>query len=174
MEVGRNQYKQCFSESDFLFCFAAVTPDNFHLFCAQSGKDIQKELNLKRQSKNKRPEIQNIVGSDGIAYPSVKSQPIPHYYTWDSSELDWELSSLYLSNFAYGMQSELIVSRNLLVRTDHMGILARPIGTHGACKNLNFVAPEVLQKGSERIGTKSDVWMLGCSVSSFSIFLGCL
>ena len=48
-----------------------------------------------------------------------------------------------------------------------MGILARPIGTHGARKNLNFVAPEVLQKGSERIGTKSDVWMLGCSVSAF-------
>ena len=91
----------------FFCCFAAVTPDNFRLFCAQAGNDIQMVL---KQSKNKRPEVQNIVGSDGITYPSVKSQPIPHYYTWDSPEIDWELSSLYLSNFAYGMQSELIVS----------------------------------------------------------------
>ena len=42
-------------------------------------------------------------------------------------------------------------------------IQARPLGAHGARKNLNFVAPEVLQKGSKKIGTKSDVWMLGCS-----------
>ena len=51
-----------------------------------------------------------------------------------------------------------------------MGNLARPLGTHGARNNLNFVAPEVLQKGSERVGTKSDVWMLGCSVSASFMF----
>ena len=34
--VGRIQHKQCFTESDFLCCFAAVTPDNFLLDCAQT------------------------------------------------------------------------------------------------------------------------------------------
>ena len=87
---------------------AAVTPDNFLLPCPQTGDQIQSAL--KKQSKTnkiKRPGIQNIVGSDGITYPTVKSQPIPHHYTWDSSELDWEYSEIYLNNFSYGMQSSL-------------------------------------------------------------------
>jgi hypothetical protein len=170
--VRRIQHKRCFSESNFLFHFAAVTPDNF-LLCVQTGDNIQRVM----KSKSKRPQIRNIVGSDGITYPSVVSQPIPHNYTWDSSPLDWEYSIIYLSNFAYGMQTELfIVSSNL--RNDRMGILARPIGgtaiLHGARKNLNFVAPEVLLSGSGKIGTKSDVWMLGCSVSASFKFQGCL
>ena len=172
--VRRIQHKPCFSESNFLFYFAAVTPDNFLLPCAQTGDGIQRVM---KKSKSKRPQIRNIVGSDGITYPSVVSQPIPHHYTWDSSPLDWEHSIIYLSNFAYGMQTELfIVSSNL--RYDRMAILARPIGgtaiLHSARKNLNFVAPEVLQSGCGKIGTKSDVWMLGCSVSASFKFQGCL
>ena len=72
------------------------------------SEHIQKVL--KKQSKSnkiKRPEIQNIVGSDGITYPSVKSEPIPHHYTWDSSDFDWEFSWIFLNNFSYGTQSSL-------------------------------------------------------------------
>ena len=56
-----------------------------------------------------------------------------------------------------------------------MAILARaidgPMTSHDARKNLNLVAPEVLQSGNGRIDTKSDVWMLGCSVSATFYFI---
>ena len=86
-----------YSESN---CFAAVTPDNFLFLTSQTGDDIQRDL---KQSNNARPE--NIVGSDGVTYPSVISQPIPHGLTWDSTEEDMEYETIYLSNFAYGMGS---------------------------------------------------------------------
>ena len=129
-----------------------------------------------KQSKNKNPEIQNIVGDDGITYLSVISQPIHHGFIWDSSEEDMEYAHIYSSNFAYGMQIELIIFSNL--RTGRLGILARSIGSpassRGVRKNLNFVALEVLQSGSERIDTKSNVWILWCSVSASFKFEDCL
>ena len=94
-------------------CFAAVTPDNFHFWCVERGEDI---LRVMKRSKNrpKRQEIQNIVGSDGVTYPSVISQPISNNgFTWDSSDDDMERAEIYLSNFAYGMQVGLITFSNL-------------------------------------------------------------
>jgi hypothetical protein len=81
-----------------VFASQAVTPDNFLFGCSQTGDDIQRDL---KQSKNARPV--NIVGNDGVTYPSVVSQPIPHGETWDSTEEDIEYAEIYLSNFAYGM-----------------------------------------------------------------------
>ena len=56
-----------------------------------------------------------------------------------------------------------------------MDMLACPVGgpvtSHSARKNLNFMAPEVLQSGNGQIDTKSDVWMLGCSVSASFYFI---
>jgi hypothetical protein len=51
---------------------AAVTPNNFLLSCSASGDDIQRDL---KQYKNKRMEIQIIVGSDGITYPPSYLSP---------------------------------------------------------------------------------------------------
>ena len=69
---------------------------------------------MKNVNANKRTEIQNIVGSDGITYPSVISQPISNNgFTWDSSEDDMEHAEIYLSNFAYGMQAGLIAFSNI-------------------------------------------------------------
>ncbi|KIM36816.1 hypothetical protein M413DRAFT_13773 [Hebeloma cylindrosporum] len=116
----------------------AVTPDNFLMTCAQSGYDIQPQL---KKSTNKKPEIKNIVGSDGVTYPAVISQPLPHGYKWDSTEEDMEYTSINLSNFSYGA----------------------PVTSLDARKNLNFLAPEVLRNGTERIDIKSDIWSLGCS-----------
>jgi len=83
------------------FCsFAAVTADNFLLSCVQTGDAIRKVLG---QSKIKRAE--NIVGSDGVAYPSVISQPIGHGFTWDCPEDHIDCATVYLSNFAYGIGS---------------------------------------------------------------------
>lgn len=54
-----------------------------------------------------------------------------------------------------------------------MAILARaidgPVTSHSARKD--FIAPEVLQSGNGRIDNKSDVWMLGCSVSASVYFI---
>ncbi|KAF8960479.1 kinase-like domain-containing protein [Flammula alnicola] len=112
----------------------AVTPDNFLISCVQTGDAIRKVLG---QSKSKRAE--NIVGSDGVTYPSVISQPIPHGFTWDCPEDHIDCATIYLSNFARG----------------------GPVGTSDVRKD--FLAPEVLQSGGRRIDGKSDVWMLGCT-----------
>ena len=106
--VGRIQQKQYFSKSDFLCCFRVVMPNNFLFGCFKCAGDIQRVL---KQSKKKRLEIQNIVGNDGITYPSVISQPIPHGFTWDGSDEDMEYAHIYLSNFkfAYDIETEFIV-----------------------------------------------------------------
>ena len=54
-----------------------------------------------------------------------------------------------------------------------MVIVAHPIGGPATSESprKNFVAPEVLEKGNGRIDTKSDVWMLGCTVSTTSFDL---
>ena len=109
MAVGEIQHKLCFNESNFFCCFVAVTPDNFLMTAYQSGPQILEKV-LKR---SKRPEVQNIVGSDGITYPSVISQPFPAFRTWNSTALDMEMCTVYLSNFGYGMQTEPIVFSTL-------------------------------------------------------------
>ncbi|KAF8956777.1 kinase-like domain-containing protein [Flammula alnicola] len=115
----------------------AVTADNFLFSAAQTSDSIRKIL---KQSKSKRAE--NIVGNDGVTYPSVISQPLPHGFTWDCTEEDIEYAIIYLSNFAH----------------------ARPIGGAMASDaRKDFLAPEVLQRGSGRMDGKSDVWMLGCT-----------
>ena len=49
-----------------------------------------------------------------------------------------------------------------------MVILAHPIGgpVTSESPRKNFLAPEVLERGDSRIDTKSDIWMLGCTVSA--------
>ena len=49
-----------------------------------------------------------------------------------------------------------------------MVILAHPVGglATSVSPRKNFVAPEVLERGNGRIDTKSDIWMLGCTVSA--------
>ncbi|KAF8956757.1 hypothetical protein BDZ97DRAFT_1955756 [Flammula alnicola] len=108
----------------------AVTPDNFLFFCIQTSDAIQKVLG---QSKSKR--VEKIVGSDGVTYPSVISQPIPHGFTWDCTEEDIECATIYLSNFAHG-------------------------GAMTSDAPKDFLAPEVLQRRRKKIDGKSDVWML--------------
>jgi serine/threonine protein kinase len=52
------------------------------------------------------------------------------------------------------------------------GYLAYPIGGPATSHTpKNFVAPEVLQGGNGRIDAKTDVWMLGCTVSASYCFV---
>jgi len=47
-----------------------------------------------------------IIGNVGVTYPSVISQPIDHGFTWESYPEDYiECATIYLSNFARGMES---------------------------------------------------------------------
>ena len=49
------------------------------------------------------------MGADGVTYPSVISQPIHDAdFTWDSPPEDMEYETIYLSNFAYGMDPYLV------------------------------------------------------------------
>ncbi|KAF8958726.1 kinase-like domain-containing protein [Flammula alnicola] len=123
--------------AEYKIIHGGVTADNFLFSCVQTGDAIRKVL---WQSKTKRSE--KIVGSDGVTYPSVISQPIPHGFTWDCPEDHIDCATIYLSNFAH----------------------THPIGgARTSYARKDFLAPEVLQKGNGRIESKSDVWMLGCT-----------
>jgi len=113
----------------------AVTADNFLFWSVQTRDAIRKVLG---QSKHER--VEKIEGSDGVTYASVRSQPIPHGYTWDATAEDIMHAQIYLSNYAHARQV-------------------------GSAMNLdyqkNFLSPEALQGG--KIDLKSDIWMLGCT-----------
>ena len=76
----------------------ALTADNFLFWCVQTSDAIRKVL-----AKAPRKKAEMIQGSDGVTYPSVRSQPIPHGCTWDSTVTDIMYTKLYLSNYAHGM-----------------------------------------------------------------------
>ncbi|KIM38457.1 hypothetical protein M413DRAFT_30008 [Hebeloma cylindrosporum] len=127
---------------------SAVTPHNL-LFRSPRSNYLQKVL---KQSKDKRPEIQNIVGSDGITYPSVISQPIvPPGLNWDNTKENSMYPGCDLSNFAYACPT------------------GGPAPLHGVRQNLNFLAPEVLQSKNGPIDTKSDIWMVTSSPTPLDI-----
>lgn len=113
----------------------AVTADNFLFWCVQTGDAIRKVL-----AKSPSEKVEKIQGTDGVTYPSVKSQPIPHGYTWDSTAEDIIHTEIYLSNYAHARQTAGVVT------------LDSP---------KNFFSPEMLQGG--KIDPKSDIWMLGCT-----------
>ena len=72
---------------------SAVTPDNFSV---QRGEDIRKAL-----AKLPADRPVKIQGSDGVSYPTVKSQPIPNHYTWEFKD-DIAYTEFRLANFAHG------------------------------------------------------------------------
>ncbi|KAF8155423.1 kinase-like domain-containing protein [Crassisporium funariophilum] len=113
----------------------AVTADNFLFWSIQAGDDIRREL-----AKSPSARAEKVVGSDGVTYSSVKSQPFPNGFTWDSPKDDIICAQLYLSNYAYA-------------------------GSTGGAVKLggpkNVQPPEALK--GERIDHKSDIWMLGCT-----------
>ena len=76
----------------------AVTADNFLFWCAQTRDAIRKVL-----AKAPRKKAEMTQGTDGVTYPSVRSQPIPLGCTWDSTATDIMYAQLYLSNYAHGM-----------------------------------------------------------------------
>ena len=55
-------------------------------------------------------QAENIVGADGVTYPSVISQPIydAKAMNWDSPPEDMEYEVFYLINFEYGMDPILV------------------------------------------------------------------
>lgn len=113
----------------------AVTADNFLFWCAQAGDDIRKVL-----SKSPSERAEKVLGSDGVTYPVVKSQPLPHGYTWDATAEDIGYTKIYLSNYAH----------------------ARHVGSaHTLHPPKNFLPPEALQGG--RMTVESDIWTLGCT-----------
>jgi len=112
----------------------AVTPDNFLFFSVQRGEDVRKAL-----AKLPAEKPVKIQGSDGVSYPTVKSQPIPNHYTWESKADDIAYTIISLANFAHARQTTAT-------------FLDTP---------KNIQPPEALTGG--KIDVKSDVWTLGCS-----------
>ena len=134
---------------------SAVTPDNFLFFSVQRGVDVRKAL-----AKAPADKPVKIQGSDGVWYPTVKSQPIPNHYTWESKADDIAYTTFSLANFAHGNAClfpwfhELIVNSSSLARQTTATTLDTP---------KNVQPPEALTGG--KIDLKSDVWTLGCTVS---------
>ena len=81
-----------------IYPISAVTPDNFLFFSVQRGEDLRKVL-----AKLPAEKPVKIQASDGVSYPTVKSQPIPHHYTWKSEADDIAYTEISLANFAHGM-----------------------------------------------------------------------
>ena len=77
---------------------SAVTPDNFLFFSVQRGEDLRKVL-----AKLPADKPVKIQGSDGVWYPTVKSQPIPNHYTWESKADDIAYATINLANFSHGI-----------------------------------------------------------------------
>ncbi|KIM37704.1 hypothetical protein M413DRAFT_421318 [Hebeloma cylindrosporum] len=111
-----------------------VTPDNFLFFSIQRADDVRQAL--AKVPANKPVKIQ---GSDGVWYPTVKSQPIPNHYTWESKADDIAYTNFRLANFAHARQTTAT--------------------TLDIPKNIQ--PPEALTGG--KIGLESDVWTLGCT-----------
>ncbi|EDR06284.1 uncharacterized protein LACBIDRAFT_300353 [Laccaria bicolor S238N-H82] len=111
----------------------AVTPDNFLFWSVERGVDVRKALG--KVPADKPVKIQ---GSDGVPYPTVKSQPIPNHYTWKSDADDIAYTEFRLANFAHG---------NTTATT-----LDTP---------KNIQPPEALTGG--KIDLSSDIWALGCT-----------
>ncbi|KAI5460743.1 kinase-like domain-containing protein [Mariannaea sp. PMI_226] len=112
----------------------AVTPDNFLFFSVQQGKSVRKAL-----AKFPVDKPIKVQGSDGIWYSTVKSQPIPNHYTWESKADDIAYTIFSLANFAHARQST-----------------AQSLDTP-----KNIQPPEALTGAN--IDLKSDVWTLGCT-----------
>ncbi|EDR02964.1 uncharacterized protein LACBIDRAFT_331989 [Laccaria bicolor S238N-H82] len=75
----------------------AVTSDNFLFWSVQWGVDVRKAL--ANVPADKPVTVQ---GSDGVSYPTVKSQPSPNHYTWESKADDIAYATFHLANFAHG------------------------------------------------------------------------
>ena len=105
-------------------------------------------------------------GADGVTYPSVISQPIydAKAMNWDSPPEDMEYEVFYLINFEYGMDP-ILVFYIYKLKNGYSNTSGRR-SCNFCITSKNFAAPEVLERGNGRIDTKSDIWMLGCTVSA--------
>lgn len=112
----------------------AVTSDNFLFWSVQRGVDVREAF--ANVPADKPVTVQ---GRDGISYPTVKSQPSPNHYTWESQADDIAYATFYLANFAHARQTTAT--------------------TLDTPKNVQ--PPEALTGG--KIDFKSDVWALGCA-----------
>ena len=76
---------------------SAVTPDNFLFVSVEQGDQVRQVL-----AKAPADKPVKIQGSDGVSYPTVKSQPIPNHYTWESKADDIAYTIFTLANFTHG------------------------------------------------------------------------
>jgi serine/threonine protein kinase len=134
---------------------SAVTPDNFLFFSVQLGDDVREALAKVPADKPVRIE-----GRDGVWYPTVKSQPIPNHYTWESKADDIAYAVFSLANFAHGNACIFCRFHVLIVNSSS---LARQTTATTLDTPKNIQPPEALT--GNNIDLKSDIWALGCTVS---------
>ncbi|PPQ79030.1 hypothetical protein CVT25_002339 [Psilocybe cyanescens] len=114
----------------------AVNGDNIRFFVGQSKQDLESKL-----AQLPPCTIEQKVVVDGVEYPIVRSQPIPHGYTWNETQAMLAHSSLYLSNVGHAQFS------NREPTWSGVDVALRP--------------PETIIETS--YDTKVDVWMIGCA-----------
>lgn len=155
MVVSPNYFISLNIRVEYISPVSALTPDNFLFFSVQRGEDIRKAL---AKSPTRKPI--KITGSDGVSYPTVRSQPIPNHYTWESEEDDIAYTEFYLANFAHGNACIFNWFHNLIANSSS---LARQTTTPTLDTPKNIQPPEALTGG--KINLSSDIWTLGCTVS---------
>jgi len=116
----------------------AVKAENISFFVGQTTKDLEPVLSKLPQS-----VIERKVTIDGIEYPIVLSQPIPHGYVWNDDSKTFADCSFYLNNVAHSQTKRSNPTWEKL----HADPSLRP--------------PEVILGTS--FDNKIDIWMLGCA-----------
>ncbi|KIM40683.1 hypothetical protein M413DRAFT_72947 [Hebeloma cylindrosporum] len=116
----------------------AVMPHNALLPSFNQAPDIRDFI-----SENPSNFGENVADREGKLYHVVKSQPMNTYgLKRESPATDFASVHLYLSNYSHAR----IVSENVTLDTQS-----------------NFLPPEASLEGAS-IGTKADIWMLGCTI----------
>ncbi|KAI0806864.1 kinase-like domain-containing protein [Fomes fomentarius] len=104
---------------------------------------------LRHYLESSPPKVEGDVNLDGQTYPLVKSQPIPHRYTWDTSAFEAETMTIYLTDLGHAQRA------GEQPTTDCFGAFA-------------LRAPETII-GSD-FGPGVDIWAVGCI--TFELLVG--
>ena len=99
---------------------------------------------------------------NGVRYPLVRSQPIPHPFKWDDPGIVVEQYAVRLTDLGHGMYF-IIIIKLLLAYNALTAQWADKEPPTRIISPYALRAPEVIL-GAD-FGTKADIWSFGCMVS---------
>lgn len=135
-----------------------IKPDNI-LFGGVSDERVEMVLSTEDV------KIEGEINIDGKPWPILRSQPIPHTFTPDSTRHDAETVLIELVDLGQGTTLYLVFE---FIMTSHiLGQWAGKQPTVDDFSARSLRAPEVILRSS--FGPKLDIWSIGCIVRLMSI-----